>query len=215
MALLSAHFTMTLIFVSPHNGLRLTTIPYVERWIEPYFYQKWTLFAPEPLKSTDYLLVQCRVRLAVSGGHFDTDVVDVSSPLYRAHQADRLGAAGRILRAQAYPLFVFAGKRPELVEYLLQDPPEAQLHPDVAKLVERTQTAEAGARKEATARIARIGSAECDRMFPDAHQIVATHVIWKSLDPPAFSERNSPGATGEANYTDLGWLDYVQVSRWR
>lgn len=211
-ALLSFHFCMTLLFVLPHNGLSLTTMPFVERWIEPFFYQKWMLFAPDPLKSTDYLLVECRVRLK-GGTHFDTHQVDVSAPLYRAHQQNRLGSAGRLLRAQIYPLFMVAGKRPELVEYVLSRPPGAEVSSEVAKFTKNTERAEASIHKDALKRIARIGSAECDRMHPQ-HDIVATRVVWRSHTPPTFSKRHEPLSAGESQYTDFGWLDYAEVSLW-
>lgn len=213
-AILVTHFVATTIYVSPHNGLRLSLLPIVAPWIEPVFHQQWTLFAPDPLKSTDYLLVQC---LIATGSEPDsptttTELVDVSAPLYHHHQGHRLGPTGYILRAQAYPLFLFAGKKSELVEYLLEDHDDSNAQ--VADLAAKVKAAGEASHTEALARIARIGSVECAHMHPK--QIVKkVRVVWKSDTAPPFSKRHRPASEGTAEYSDFDWQDYAEVAPWR
>lgn len=208
---LTAHFGATALYTAPHSGLTLTTMPIVASWIEPFFQQKWTLFAPEPLKSTDYLHVQCRLE-APLGGTYTTELFDVSSPLYKYHQRQRWGPVGRVLRAQAYPLFLFAGKRSEIVEYLLQDHSESS--PEIQALAAEVRRVADDHRKEALSRVARVGSSECAHAYA-GEKVTEVRVVWEARQPPPFSERHRSFSEGPSDNTDFGWHNFVEVTPWR
>jgi hypothetical protein len=53
------HFVATLLFVFPANPLELQLGHIADRTIGVYFPQNWSLFAPNPVDSTQSLLLQC------------------------------------------------------------------------------------------------------------------------------------------------------------
>src|SRR4051794_40035543 len=60
--ILVLHFSLTCLYLTPLNPVKVALLPYIATYIEPFFQQRWELFAPNPLVDTRMLLIACRVR---------------------------------------------------------------------------------------------------------------------------------------------------------
>ena len=97
LGLLVVHFVAVGLHVCPPNPVSVAARPWVDAYIHPFFFQRWELFAPEPGGKNRALEIRCHRREAQ--GPVVTDWIDVTAPLIAAHQRNRFGAAGRMLRA--------------------------------------------------------------------------------------------------------------------
>ncbi|MBG6189590.1 hypothetical protein IWX64_000510 [Arthrobacter sp. CAN_A212] len=75
---LAAHFTFTILHVTPVNPLKVEQERVVNAWVQPLFVQNWQLFAPDPIAHDQGLLV--RARLIGGTGPAETDFVDITTP---------------------------------------------------------------------------------------------------------------------------------------
>lgn len=205
---LIGHFFVTAVWVGPSNPLRISMLPLASWYLEPFFSQTWTLFAPDPLRSSDYVYVSCRI----DGGTnepYETNTSDVSTRFYEAHQKYRLGPAIRLLRAQMRPLTLVAGQKDELTSYILsqRDDPPAELKDLVRDVVAQTESGYAAGVRA----FARVASAECARLYP-TKRITHVNPSWVLVDPPPFTERHRPIWEGQIKRLDFGWHRFEQVA---
>jgi hypothetical protein len=59
--LLGFHFACTLLYLTPPNPIRIALHQRLERYMHPYFFQSWRLFAPDPGGTDGVVLVACRL----------------------------------------------------------------------------------------------------------------------------------------------------------
>jgi len=90
-AVFAIHVACTALYLLPQNPMTRSYIGAVNRYMEPFFAQRWLLFAPEPATSSVKLWsrYQC-------GGNW-TGWRDPAAPLMERHQHNRLSSAGKLL----------------------------------------------------------------------------------------------------------------------
>ena len=94
---LTVHFGMTLLYLTPATPLKQALGGLPDRYMSPYFEQRWELFAPQPVKNSRYLLVACR---AVDEPPVGEPVWhDLTRPLLDSKYALRITPADRLHRA--------------------------------------------------------------------------------------------------------------------
>ncbi len=102
---LVAHMTLTVLFVMPLNPLKNELRPILKATIGTYFYQNWSLFAPNPVSNNHALLIRPMTAeeadIAEVKGLPETGWYDVSSPLWKRFQHNRLSAYDRLSRTHS------------------------------------------------------------------------------------------------------------------
>lgn len=76
--LLGIHFGVTFLFNAPDNPVKDALGDEVSGYIQPFFQQNWSLFAPNPINSEDELLVRAQVLDPDSGETTTTDWVSAT-----------------------------------------------------------------------------------------------------------------------------------------
>ncbi|MEY4549923.1 MAG: hypothetical protein RL685_6118 [Pseudomonadota bacterium] len=114
------HFGATLLFVFPANPIKMQVGHVAEATIGAYFPQNWSLFAPDPVDSTQSLLIKCLsehelppasgapVELAANGWH------DVSSSHFSHAHRNPFSAYERLVRPLQNSLRRYVAGGPEL-----------------------------------------------------------------------------------------------------
>ncbi len=199
---------MTLAFLTPLNPLKMRALPLINGYMVPLFEQRWELFAPDPLVDTRYLLVSCRV--AGEGGAVEEKPFSNMTAAYRdLKHRYRLTPADRLERAQFSPIHMMMGEQDALAKRLLSHTEnESPAFQRAREAIEksRTERGKAGVRI-----LARVASAECDRLFGQkrTRQVRVRMAIVKS---PPFSKREQATEEGETKYIDFPWEPYEEVA---
>jgi hypothetical protein len=81
-AVFAFHFACTLLYLTPPNPIRIALHEPLEKYMQPYFYQSWRLFAPEPGGTDALVLVACRLRERDGEGVQESDFFDITTPLH-------------------------------------------------------------------------------------------------------------------------------------
>ena len=207
-ALLLFHFSATLVHIMPLNPVKMRLTPIVDRYMNPAFSQRWELFAPDPIIDTRELLVSCRVQ-SPSGAVEETAWSNMTAPLRRLKSRYRLTPADRLERVQTSALHLaFAPDDPTLVKMKKQrDPGDAY-----RKIIATFDNAKKKQYELANRLLARIASAECDRLYGDRGATLAVRVRMLVIEPPPFSQRTLPDDAGKASYFDFEWRPHESVS---
>jgi hypothetical protein len=205
--LLAFHFAATLVHLTPMNPLKLRLQPVVDRYINPYFSQKWELFAPDPVVDTKELLVSCRVRRAAQSVE-ETAWSNMTAPLRQLKYHYRFSPADRLERVQTAALHLaFAPDDPVLSKMRKQ----RDANEDYRRAIANFDDAKKKQFELAKHLLGRVASAECDRLFGTG-VTSAVRVRLLAIEPPPFSKRTLPNESGDAHYFDFDWTPYELVS---
>lgn len=103
---LVVHMGLTVLFVMPMNPLTNELQPILDATIGTYFYQNWSLFAPNPVSDNHALLIRPLTgdepEAVQAGGELaDANWFNVSDPLWSRFQRNRLSAYDRLSRTQS------------------------------------------------------------------------------------------------------------------
>jgi len=207
-AALVFHFGMTLLYLTPDNPLRVRYAKHIEGYMNPYFAQRWSLFAPDLARDDRRFYVQCR--LANDDGSFhDTPFQDVETFRIEAKRNRKFTEHDRLHRVtNAVPLTMFgeSGDR-ERFQKVIDRHPEDERYKVLIELFEAEQRAQF----EHGMRIAsRVASAECDRMYGRGRTL-ATRVRIVIAKFAKFSERHS-GDFESPSAVKLMWTPYEDVA---
>ena len=204
---LAVHFGFTLLYLAPANAVGLRARPVVSGYMEPFFRQNWSLFAPDPLVDTRQLLVSCRVADG-RGGTRDTDWADITTPLRDQRYTYRLGPSSALERTQMGPLHMILAPEDPLIERLAErDDPKKEFAALLSRYeAERTGTADRGQRL-----LRRVASVACDRIVgPGVATEVATRM--RVTESPPFSRRHEPLSSSTSRYVDFPWGPHEPVT---
>jgi hypothetical protein len=83
-ALLGAHFSIAAFSQAPLSPAKIQLHGVISGYLEPYFTQNWSLFAPDPTKDDQGIVVRAK---CADGAV--TDYYDVTGPLIKETQEDR------------------------------------------------------------------------------------------------------------------------------
>ncbi|QRN99311.1 hypothetical protein JRI60_09945 [Archangium violaceum] len=206
-AVLFFHFGMTALYLTPLNPIKVALLPKLEGYMQPFFEQRWELFAPNPVVDTRLLLVACRVT-DEAGQVTEQPWTNVSAPLRTLKERYRLTAADRIDRAQMTAMHLLFAKPDALSEKLQANPEETPEYKKAIELIEKQRKSKQELGREMMARMA---SVECDRLHGEGRtkEVRVRQVTVKS---PPFSQRWSPADSGTSSYIDFEWLPYQRVA---
>jgi hypothetical protein len=118
------HFVATLLYVLPLNPLKLEYGFLATMTIGTYFPQNWSLFAPNPVQSSQFLLVRCLVQheLPPPGGEQGWQPPtsgwnDVSSAHFEQTHRNPLSSYERLVRPLQNALRAYLGGGPDLAPF--------------------------------------------------------------------------------------------------
>jgi hypothetical protein len=206
-AVLVFHFTMTLMYLTPFNPLKLRFYPLIISYMHPFFIQNWQLFAPNPVKHTRRLVVACRLRQS-DGTLSETPWVDVSEPFDQARAHSRFAPANRLERPQSSTIHLIFN-RDEMLTTLEEHRTEENT--EYNKLVDQLKEAEEHQREDAYIVLNRIASAHCDHLYGGG-RTAEVRVRIAVLRFPRFSERHRPDSEGKVSQIALEWAPYQPVA---
>ena len=201
-SLLLFHFACTLLYLTPPNPIRIALHQPLERYMHPYFFQSWRLFAPDPGGKDGVVLVACRLR---DGDTMqETALFDITTPLLEHRHRHRLSPGLLLVRAQKPRLFPVASPMNEAIRrYGLPSPVIEAARADLEAAAKRRF--EAGKKH-----LYRIASAACDRRIGPARttDVKARYV---SRKVPPFGAQDSALSLEETNTYDFPWSPYEVV----
>lgn len=97
-AITLAHAAFTVLVNTPMNPIRLRNTALLDSWKHPLFEQRWSLFAPNPLRTNRHLLARCRGRAPGDPAPRQTAWLDLTAATQRAIGSNLLSPFTRILR---------------------------------------------------------------------------------------------------------------------
>jgi Family of unknown function (DUF5819) len=176
------HFFCTAVYNMPTNPLQTRFYPVYIDYMNSFFPQVWTLFAPNPIQSNSSLLLQC---LKPGQKPSDNAWVDVIRPLWLQHEQHRFSAYDRLSRTFSNPMRDY-----------IQGPYEAKGDMDLCqtgdkKACGRFENNAKKRRKIALKSIMRPVSAYCTDVAKsqgrEPYQRVAVRI--RTSTPPAWAQR--------------------------
>ncbi len=202
LGLLVVHFTLVGLHVVPPNPISLRAQPAIRQWVLPYFSQSWQLFAPEPAGKNEWTHIRCH--LTDEDGEHVTPWIDVTTPLVLAHQRNRLGQAGRMLRASRPRLGIDREFERRAIKHLASE-----------RAAQASRLLDEEAREQfdrGKAHMQRLASAECKRRFAGPGVVIDTVEGRELRSPiPQFGARHETKAL-DAQAMTLPPQDYVEVA---
>ena len=189
------HFFMIGLYLLPLNPVKLEFSRYLVVYVDPFFYQDWHLFAPDPINSSQSVIGKCRVG-DVESGWFDV----THGIVERLEESPVASALSSVLHLQqnlirAYLLGSSESDEVSLIEFC-QDQPEAEYCRDRDKRMTEE-------RAFAIDGLVRLVTDACvANGFPDVDSV---YVRLADLAFPRFSSRSLPDDEGEVRYIDMSW----------
>ncbi len=206
LGVLAVHFSLTLAFLTPLNPLKLRLMPVLEGYIQPFFQQRWTLFAPNVDALTRYVLVSCRGEDA-QGVVREQPWVNITLPLHELKQRYRLTAADRLDRAQTAGIAQLTPSEDEVTRRLLSKPSDTEQYRRAVAEVERQREHQ---KRLGAHLLRRVASAACATLHPSL-RMREVRVRMATIKAPPFSQRMESEMSGDTNYTELPWQPYEEV----
>jgi hypothetical protein len=202
------HFSVTCLYLTPLNPIKVALLPYVSAYIEPIFQQRWELFAPNPIVDTRMLLIACRVK-DEQGVIEERPWSNMTASFRALKERYRLTPADRIDRAHMAAIHLLYEKPDALTDKVINTPEET---PEYRKAIELLEAARKSKKELGYQLMARVASAECDRLYGEGKTSeVRTRMV--TVKSPPFSKRWSTAEeAGETSYVDFDWLPYQKVA---
>ncbi|MGH9885569.1 MAG: DUF5819 family protein, partial [bacterium] len=135
------HFAMTCLYLSPLNPIKIALLEYVSEYMQPFFQQRWDLFAPNPLVDTRMLLISCRIKND-RGELEERPWSNMSAPFRAQKQRYRLTPADRIDRAHMASIHLLYEKPDALADKLLNTPDDTPEYKHAIELIELDRKAQ-------------------------------------------------------------------------
>lgn len=99
--ILIIHFGLTIIYVMPLNPVKIRTTKFLQQtYFKSFFAQNWSFFAPNPASQSYVLLLKPQL----DNESPDDQWYDITTPLWKNHQENRLATYDRIARVHTTDL---------------------------------------------------------------------------------------------------------------
>lgn len=192
---LALHFTLTLLYLHPISVVGLGSRDAVTQYMEPYFQQRWTLFAPDPPLDDRRLDYQCE---------FDGEITAWTSRtagLLRTHARFRVGPAARMRRYEQAAMSAVVGVHDSVIDEIIQAKDEAPEHQ--RELIDLRIAQHTALRIQGGMITYELVADYCreEQGEPDA---VRFRLVTEPIAP--FSSRNDPSWSAESDVFVSPWL---------
>jgi hypothetical protein len=196
---LATHFTLTIAYVMPLNPVTAAMQPLLQGTIGTYFPQGWSFFAPDPGWSVPVLLARplssAEAAAVPAQGLPVAGWYDLSTPLWQRFHDNRLSAYGRVAFPQLRATLAYSSGDKDLTMYT------AACQQDTASACQTYDPQRESIRVHARQLLARIGSAFCNEMLPDAD---VSHVALRLRERPIVGWADRQSRQPAAHEADLG-----------
>lgn len=189
------HFAMTGLYLLPLNPVKLTWNPYLMRYVDPFFYQNWHLFAPDPVDSSQSVIGKCRV------GDVESDWFDITQGVVDGLEEDPIASAlSSVLHLQqnlirSYLFGSYDTGEVFLLTYCREQPDAEYCRAREERVMEERALALDG--------LVRLVTDVCmTNGFPSVDSV---YVRLTDLRFPRFSSRTLPDEEGQVGYYNIGW----------
>jgi hypothetical protein len=204
--ILALHFSLTMAFLTPLNPVKLRLLPVLESYINPFFSQRWSLFAPNVEARTRYILVSCRGEDAQGITH-EQPWVNITLPLHELKQRYRLTPADRLERAQLAGLNQIELEDDEVSRKLMDKPEDTDQYRKAVAFIEQQRE---GRKRTGTRLLRRVASLACATLHPSL-RMREVRVRMATITAPPFSQRMKTEAPGDTHYAELPWQPYEEM----
>lgn len=204
------HILVTALYVSPANPLYMNHVAYLRSYMEPFFEQRWQLFAPDPNGISKYILARCRVQTGSDQGR-EAGPYDATTRFEETQQVYRFGPAQRILRGLLVPIF-YLGAPKGADSIAIEQKARKRKGAEYKALLAAIEKHDKQQRDSAVKLLGRVASLECRRHHSESTiRDVQAWVVEAS--PPKFSERFSDRNSAKYVRYALEWQPYVKYAR--
>lgn len=195
LVLLALHFVLTVIYVLPPNPIKLPLLGLLDVTIGVYARQNWSLFAPNPISANQAMLARCLTAAELKHesdtmrqGRATSGWADVSTPFWKAFQANRFSAYDRVIRPYTHALRTYLSGGHALAEW--ESACRVKKETDACEVYEKALVA---VRDGMETSLRKLGSAFCAEYRPDSG-VVAVALRARLTPAWRWSERyNDPG----------------------
>lgn len=202
------HFGITLVHLTPLSPAKLRVMPSVSSYINPFFSQDWHLFAPDPVRDSQVIVVNCRV-IQPDGSTVEMGWSDISTPFREATYRNRFSSADYITKLHSAITHAYLTPGSELLHTFVEKRTDEES--DYNKLVDYMSEDRTADLDRAVKYLNRIASAHCDRLYA-VGQTKEVRVRIVGLAYPRFSERFKADEDGDYSFYDLAWVPYEYVA---
>ncbi|PTM56495.1 DUF5819 family protein [Desmospora activa] len=95
---LTVHFAVVILSLTPDNPVKNRHQDAINKYTDPLFTQNWMLFAPNPVSQHRNLSAQARIANPQSGEITETEWVDITGPLIKEKQENRISSEAIVAR---------------------------------------------------------------------------------------------------------------------
>jgi hypothetical protein len=195
------HFACTAIYLLPISTLTARLSPITSKYMDPYFRQRWALFAPDPDGKTKHFQFRCRVENA-AGVLTETPLFDLSDGYYASTWKTRLGPGHRVHRAYTSALVLLNMEDTKAMQAQLY---LAQTNPEALTALNEQRDKIRSLRIEKSAELAgRLSAMACRRQFP-TDRVVESSAAIDVVEPRPFAQRSDPRVSVSSLRIDFGW----------
>lgn len=180
------HMAITALYVVPSNPVQQRAAGYIHRYMYPFFWQSWQLFAPDVSGQSRYILARCRVKER-DGKTSVVGPFDATTRFEETHQRYRIGPAQRVLRSLLTPLDLLGAPLDPFLMAIARNP-TGHTDPEMRALVDRLDRLSRVRSDLALQLLGRVASVECRRHYPDS-SIREVQAWAMFVSPPEFSRR--------------------------
>ncbi|WP_188432464.1 DUF5819 family protein [Kroppenstedtia guangzhouensis] len=110
---LAIHFFITFWYLTPNNPVKSKWWDRLYAYMDPLFTQNWQLFAPNPVSQHQDVWAKARVKDPATGQLRETDWKNITRPMIRDKQSQRISSEGRVLRQISVGARHFRGDDPK------------------------------------------------------------------------------------------------------
>lgn len=202
--LLAFHFTIVVLYNSRPNPIKRRHDRFITAYMTPLFAQDWHLFAPSPISFDVILMLKTRLRHRTTAQLYETDWVDVTTPILRQLHRRRFSSLGSLAHIHVYT--VFAQRLP---------PSQAEVYRLICENVKehpicKGEPTDSMKRSAALAEQlrTRVASAHAFKLYGARWDIVQMKVRTLIRRVPPFSRRYDRDESRALTYMDSEWLHY-------
>jgi hypothetical protein len=196
------HFAIITISTGPLNPVSLKHQEFLNNYKNPFFYQSWNLFAPDPVTRTDRIAIKVKTK----DGE-DSDWFDISQPLLDRNADNSISPFNRAVRV---PLGLVQNlyEEDEIIA-LYKEKKDAE-SPEDNDLVEFNDSNEEERSKKELELLYRF-SFSMAQLAENPNNIAQVKIRLVQDHPVPFSKRNDKFFKKESIYVEFGWQDFQKV----
>jgi hypothetical protein len=228
-AVIGLHFLTIWLYLTPNNPLKLALWNPIHSYVHPLFAQNWQLFAPNPIAHDETMHLKVRWREAGSEKIWETDWLDITTPIFQKIHRTRIGPYSKMARpytgvkesldftepvASALRERTRIAFQQEWEAQIRNNPPRDSASRRIAlqnlaatlDSIDQPSIVERAQRKAGREMAYRLGSANARQAIGTRGEVVAINIRYAMHEFPRFSERKNPEAQGRTRYTrPFGW----------